>query len=142
MAPLASDDVHGDADPAKMAPASPTRAKHKSERSSPTQFLHRGGVLFGCCDCNITTTMPPRRRKKGLRKKAHPEKNPERKGKKERRAIRGNEKKKEREESREKETEGQGMALRAEFATGCVTRIRCACCRVESPIDAKAVEQK
>ena len=74
MAPLASDDVHGDADPAKMAPASPTRAKHKSERSSPTQFLHRGGVLFGCCDCNITTTMPPRRRKKGLRKKAHPEK--------------------------------------------------------------------
>jgi hypothetical protein len=83
--------------------------------------------------------MPPRRGKKGLRKKAHPKKNPERKREERKK---GNEKKKEREERREIETEGKGMTVRAEFATGCVTRIRCACCRVESPIDAKAVKQK
>jgi hypothetical protein len=134
VAPLASDAVHGDADPAEMAPASPTKAKH-----NPSDRVPRNSSTSGFCDCTITTTMPPRRRKKGLRKKAHPKKNPERKREERKK---GNEKKKEREERREIETEGKGMTLRVEFATGCVTRIRRACCRVESPVDAKAVKQK
>ena len=101
VAPLASDAVHGDADPAEMAPASPTKAKHNPSDRVPRNSST--GVDLAVCSsvsviCTITTPMPPRRRKKGLRKKAHPEKIPKEKGKNERRAIRGNEKKKEREE--------------------------------------------
>jgi hypothetical protein len=35
VAPLASDDVHGDADPPEMAPASPTGAEHNPSDRVP-----------------------------------------------------------------------------------------------------------